>query len=250
MNTRCPHAGFLLVLAALAAVAGCQREAPAPEEPSAPAGVSAPAVTASAPAEAESSLSIKRGTVTLTADTRVLRLCGQSEDLWLVQQDDQTFDETYAKVAGEPGTALFVEVRGERVPSQQGTVIPASFKQAFILEELLYAGVPSEGGGCAAPTPAYRALARGNEPFWSVEIDSDQMLLRQPDEPAPAKFSVQESQDAEGSVTYRGAGGDKALEITVTNSPCSDSMSGEYFAYTADLTLDGRKLRGCARVGE
>jgi len=76
------------------------------------------------------------------------------------------------------------------------------------------------------------------------------MLLRQPGEPDPSKFSVQETQDAEGSVTYRGTGGDKALEITVTNSPCSDSMSGEYFAYTADLTLDGRMLRGCARVGE
>jgi putative lipoprotein len=215
-----------------------------------PAGAPAPAVNAPASPDAESSLVIKRGTVALNADTRVLRLCGQSEDLWLVQQDDQAFDDTYAKLAGEPGTLLFVELRGERVASPQGTVIPASFKQAFIVEELLYAGVPSEGGGCAAPAPAYRALARGNEPFWSVEIDREQMLLRQPDEPAPSKYSVQETQDAEGSVTYRGASGDKALEITVTNNPCSDSMSGEYFAYTADLNLQGRVLRGCARIGE
>lgn len=250
MNTRFPHAGFLLVLAALTAAAGCQREGAAPETPATPAAAPAPAVTAAAPADTESSLAIKRGIVTLTADTRVLRVCGESQDLWLVQQDDQAFDETYAKLAGEPGTPLFVEVRGERAAAPQGTVIPASFKQALILEELLYAGVPSEGGGCAAPTPAYRVLARGNEPFWSVEINTDQMLLRQPDEPEPSKFSVQETQDAEGSVTYRGTGGDKSLEITVTSSPCSDSMSGEYFAYTADLTLDGRMLRGCARVGE
>lgn len=250
MNTRFPHAVFLLVLAALSAVAGCQRQDSAPETPTASAATPAPAATAAAPADTESSLTIKRGIVTLTADSRALRLCGESEDLWLVQQDDQAFDETYAKLAGEPGTPLFVEVRGERVPSPQGTVIPASFKRALVLEELLYAGVPSEGSGCAAPTPSYRVLARGNEPFWSVEIDTDQMLLRQPDEPDPSKFSVQETQDAEGSVTYRGTGGDKALEITVTNSPCSDSMSGEYFAHTADLTLDGRMLRGCARVGE
>ena len=238
------------MLAPLIVAAGCERQHAAPESPTAPAAAPVPAATAETPADTESSLSIKRGTVTLTADSRALRLCGESEDLWLVQQDDQAFDETYAKLAGEPGTPLFVEVRGERTASPQGTIIPASFKQALILEELLYAGVPAEGGGCAAPTPAYRVLARGNEPFWSVQIDTDHMLLRQADEPAPSTFSVQETQDVEGSVTYRGSGGDKSLEITVTNSPCSDSMSGEYFAYTADLTLDGRMLRGCARVGE
>ncbi len=248
MSTRFPHASVLLVLAAVAA---CQPDGTTSETVSTPpAGAPAPAVTTRAAAETESSLVIKRGTVIFTADTRVLRLCGQSEDLWLVQQDDQTVDETYAKLAGEPGTRLFVEVRGERVASPPGSVIPASFKQAFILEELLYAGVPAEGGACAAPTPAYRVLARGNEPSWSVEIDSDQLLLRRLAEPVPATFSVQESQDAEGSVTYRGASGGKALEITVTSSPCSDTLSDEYYAYTAELTLEGRTLRGCARVGE
>ena len=83
-----------------------------------------------------------------------------------------------------------------------------------------------------------------------MEIDSDQLLLRRLAEPVPATFSVQESQDAEGSVTYRGASGGKALEITVTSSPCSDTLSDEYYAYTAELTLEGRTLRGCARVGE
>lgn len=240
----------MLVLASLTAVAGCQREATPPEAASTTPAVAPAPVTTPSPADAESSLVIKRGTVALTADTRVLHLCGQGEDLWLVQQDDQTLDEIYAKLADDPQKPLFVEVRGERIASPPGTTIPASFKQAFVIEELLYAGVPTEGGGCAATTPAYRVLARGNEPFWSVEIDSDQMLLRQPDEPAPSKYSVKETQDAEGSVTYRGASGDKTLEITVTNNPCSDSMSGEYFAYTADLTLQGRVLRGCARIGE
>ncbi|MEQ1579133.1 MAG: hypothetical protein ABL964_00935 [Steroidobacteraceae bacterium] len=250
MNTRFRHAGALLVLASMAAAAGCQRQATPPEAASTTPAVAPAPVATPTPADAESSLAIKRGTVALTADTRVLRLCGQTEDLWLVQQDDQLLDETYAKLAGEPQAPLFVELRGERIASPPGTTIPPSFKQAFVIEELLYAGVPTEGGGCAAAIPAYRVLARGNEPFWSVEIDSDQLLLRKPGEPAPSKYSVQETQDAEGSVTYRGASGDKTLGITVTNSPCSDSMSGEYFAYTADLVLDGRTLRGCVRVGE
>lgn len=237
----------------LGSIAGCQRDAGTSETPASPTPAAPAAGTAAAPpvaSDADSSLSIKRGTIALTADTRVLRLCGQDEDLWLVQQDELAIDDTYAKLAGEPGTPLFVELRGERIPSPAGTAIPASFKQAFVPEELLYAGVPAEGGGCATTVPAYRVLARGNEPFWSVEIGGDQVLLRQPEEPTPSRFSVQESQDAEGSVTYRGASGDKTLEITVANNPCSDSMSGEYFAYSAELNLGGRSLRGCARVGE
>lgn len=251
MKAVLPPTSALLLSAALAVLSGCQPDATAPA--AAPAtnagGTTAPAGTPAA-TDAESSLAIKRGTVSLTTDTRVLRLCGEREDLWLAQQDDQTLDETYAKLAGEPGAPLFVEVRGERIPTPPGTAIPASFKQAFVLEELLYAGVASEGGGCAATVPAYRVLARGNEPFWSVEINSDQLLLREAGVPAATRLSVQETQDAEGSVTYRGAGDNKTLEITVTNSPCNDSMSGEYFAYAADLKLDGRTLRGCARVGE
>ncbi len=253
MNKALARASALLMVAALASVAGCQRDDSASEAPlpaASGAAAAGPAVTAPAAADTESSLAIKRGIVSLTAETRVLRLCGQNEDLWLVQQDDLTIDDTYARLAGEPGTPLFVEVRGERVASPPGTAIPATFKQAFVPEELLYAGVPAEGGGCTMTVPAYRVLARGNEPSWSVEIGSDQLLLRQPQEPAPTRFSVQETQDAEGSVTYRGASGDKTLEITVSNNPCSDSMSGEYFAYTAELNLGGRSLRGCARVGE
>lgn len=251
MKAVLPPASALLLSAVLAVLSGCQPDAPAPAEAPTTNAIGTTTPASAPPAtDAESSLAIKRGTVALTTDTRVLRLCGGSEDLWLAQQDDQTLDETYARLAGEPGTPLFVEVRGERIPTPPGAAIPASFKQAFVLEELLYAGVVSEGGGCAAAVPAYRVLARGNEPFWSVEIDSDQLLLREVDAAAATRFSVQETQDAEGSVTYRGASGNKTLEITVTNNSCSDSMSGEYFAYAADLKLDGRTLRGCARVGE
>jgi uncharacterized membrane protein len=242
------HAAALVATGVLAAVAGCQREDAA--APPAPATAAGSAVPAAASPDTESSLSIKRGTVALTTDTRVLRLCGEGQDMWLVQQDDQVLDETYARLAGEPGTPLFVEMRGKRIESPPGTTIPATFKQAFIIEELLYAAVPAESQGCAAPVPAYRVLARGNEPSWSVEIGGDQLVLRQADAAESVRYPVEESQDAEGSVTYRGARGGQTLEMTVANGPCTDTMSGEFFAYAAEMTVAGKTLRGCARVGE
>jgi uncharacterized membrane protein len=239
-----------LGIVAVLLLAGCQREAAAP--PSVPEAV-ADAIGAGATAQtpvAESGLTIKRGAVVLTADARTLRLCGENEDLWLAGQGDDSLEETYTRLAGDPGTPLYVEVRGERTATPGGTSIPTDYKQAFLLEELLYAGLPGEGAGCETATPAFSVLARGNEPFWAIEVATDKMVLRQPDPAIPLEFPADESQDAEGSVTYRAAAGGHQLELTVARAACTDSMSGAYFAYTAEAELDGRKLQGCARLGE
>ncbi len=240
-----------VVLAALLANA-CQRTEPgslppATGEVQGPASNVAAATTAPA---AESSLTLRRGTVTLTADSRTLRFCDEAVDVWLVDQGDPTLDDVYAKLAGEPGTPLYVEVRGERMATPPGTAIPATFKQVFLLEELLYAGAPADAAGCATGVPAYRVQARGNEPFWAIEIREDRMLLRQVGQATPLEFKMDETLGAEGTVTYGGASGGHSLELTITNNPCSDSMSGDYFAYTAEARLDGRTLNGCARLGE
>ncbi len=238
-------------IVAVMLVAGCQREAAVP--PVSVPGTVSDAVSAGATTQvpvAESGLTIKRGAVVLTADARTLRLCGENEDLWLADQGEDSLEEAYARLVGEPGTPLYVEVRGERTATPAGTSIPGDYKQAFLLEELLYAGVPGEGAGCETGAPAYRVLARGNEPFWAIEVATDKMLLRQPELPAPLEFPADESQDAEGSVTWRAAAGGHALELTISRVACSDSMSGAYFAYTAEAELDGRKLQGCARLGE
>jgi uncharacterized membrane protein len=240
------------IVFALLAGTGCKQKVaealpPAPDEAQ---GSTANVETATSVPVTESSLSLRRGMVTLTEDSRTLRFCGDTVDVWLVDQGDPTLDDVYAKLAGEPGTPLYVEVRGERIDSPAGTAIPATFKQAFLLEELLYAGVPAEGGGCGKIVPPNRLQARGNEPFWAIEVGEDKMLMRQLDQPAPLEFGVEETLGAEGTVTYRGASAGHQLTLTITSGSCSDSMSGDYFAYTAETRLDGRTLNGCARLGE
>lgn len=226
-----------------ACMAGCQ--------PDAAISPPAPAVTAEPAPQlaADSSLAIKRGTVVLTAESRTLRPCGETAELWIAGESDR-LDEIYAKLAGEPGAPLYVEARGERTATPAGTTVPAGFAQTFLLEEVLFAALPGEGGGCDAPLADYRVRASGNEPFWSVDVVADRMLLRLPDAPAPLELSVAESQDSEGTVTYRGSGAGRILELTITTLPCSDSMSGAYFAYAAAGQLDGMEIAGCARLGE
>lgn len=240
------HGPLLTLSASLALLSGCQPETASPVSPS-PA-TPTPAAAPVDPAT-ESSLSIKRGIVMLTSDSRTLRLCGETADLWLAGEGD-ALDEIYSRLAGEPGAALYIEARGERTTTPQGTTIPVTYTQTFLLEQVLFAALPGEGGACAAGTPAWRVRASGNEPFWSVEITGERIQLREPEPAMPLNLPVTESQDSEGTVTYRAAGEGHVLELVVASQACSDSMSGAYFAYTAEGKLDGRELRGCARIGE
>lgn len=237
---------FLALIASWLALSGCQPEAAPPPSPT-----PATPTPAAAPVDpsTESSLSIKRGIVMLTTESRTLRLCGENADLWLAGEGD-ALDEIYSRLAGEPGAALYVEARGERTATPQGTTIPATYAQTFLLEQVLFAAMPGEGGACAAGPPPWRVRASGNEPFWSVEITAERIRLREPEPAMPLDLPVAESQDSEGTVTYRAAGEGHVLELVVTALACSDSMSGAYFAYTAEGKLDGRELRGCARLGE
>jgi len=92
--------------------------------------------------------------------------------------------------------------------------------------------------------------ARGNEPFWSVEVVDGKLIWRQPEEPKELVIEALESSDAEGTVGYSGEAQGHTLELFVEAQSCRDSMSGAYFAYSARATFDGKSLKGCARIGE
>src|SRR5262245_64978047 len=87
-------------LASMVVLSACggKEQPPATEVPTAnTATPAAPAATA-AELEAESSLSVKRGILTLTAQTRSFRLCGTNVDLTLTDQLDGALDRVYAEL--------------------------------------------------------------------------------------------------------------------------------------------------------
>jgi uncharacterized membrane protein len=185
--------------------------------------------------EAESSLSVKRGIVTLTDATRLFRACGSNGDSKLTDQTDGLLDRVYAELSSKP---MYVEAYGERAVNGD-----------FVMEEMLYATSSGIDTRCAAQTTRFELLARGNEPTWSVEITQDAMVLKQTGAPTEIRFTEVDTADAEGTVTYR-AGVDKhVLELTVTQQACHDAASGEYFGYAATAKLDKQTFNGCARVG-
>jgi len=244
---------LLLAMCAGTALVGCSKS-PTPEVPAA-APTASPVTTAetasassSAEPPAESSLSLKRGTLVLAAQQATFRPCNEGSELWVVDQTDGDLRRTFANESTP--LELYIEAHGERAPVPEGNIAARAFTGAFLLEEVLFATQPAESQGCKEPAPTYIVRASGNEPFWSVEVGAERMTWRQPDEPKEVIVEAPQSQDAEGTVGFVGTAGEHKVELFVDSQPCRDSMSGAFYAYSARAVLDGKDFKGCARIGE
>jgi len=219
---------------ALSALAACGKKEP-PAQPAANTQPAPAEQMTPEQLEAESSLSVKRGVITLTDASRRFRACGGNAETKLTDQTDGLLDRIYGELSSKP---IYVEAYGERAENSD-----------FVLEEILYATAGGIEAACAAPVSRYELYARGSEPTWSVEITQDAMVLKQTGAPTEITFTSIDTADAEGTVTYK-AGVDKhVLELTVTQQACHDSASGEYFGYAAAAKLDKQTINGCARIG-
>lgn len=240
-------ASRVAALSLMVSIAGCSPD-PASPISSERASSGTPASSVEDPPLAESSLAIKRGVMTFAEERATFKPCDGKGELWVLDQSPGMLTQTLIEQQQAAPVSLYVEAYGERAPAEE---MPQAqgFEGIFVLEDILYAGVPGEVGGCDAPAPTHVVMARGNEPFWSVEVRDDQMIWRQPEAPTEIKFGEPQTINAEGAVRYAVNIAQHELELMVHAQPCQDSMSGEYFAYTAKALLDGREFSGCARVG-
>jgi uncharacterized membrane protein len=242
-----------VICAALFSLVACSKSSPPPAAPPAanvpePVSTDTAAPRASEP-PAESGLAIKRGIAMLAQDRTTFRPCGENAELWLVDQTDGVLRQTFAP-EGQTPAMLYIEAYGERAPiADEDPAEARAYGGTFVLEEVLYAGEQGEGRGCEAPVKDYVVAARGNEPFWSAEVGEARVTWRQPGSPPEIDLGAPQTQDAEGAAHYRAEANGHQIELLIDAQACRDSMSGEYFAYAAKATFDGKEFTGCARVG-
>lgn len=101
----------------------------------------------------------------------------------------------------------------------------------------------------AAALRGVELRALGQEPGWTAEVvegDWLRVIRAGVDSVLVARDPARERRD-NGATVYAGEADGERLRLQVTESACTDTMSGESFPLTATLTLEGRELRGCAR---
>lgn len=112
---------------------------------------------------------------------------------------------------------------------------------------------PIETGAEARPVSTAEAAtyntaafsARGNEPFWAVDVAGSTAIYKTPDNQNGRPIRVNRLNFAQG-VEYVGVHSGRPFVLNIRAAACQDSMSGDRFPFTARLTVSGRTEAGCA----
>jgi heat shock protein HslJ len=87
--------------------------------------------------------------------------------------------------------------------------------------------------------------ARGNEPFWTLEIQGVEMTFRTPDGTDMTVTGWHREGDP-SAVTYTATGPAPEIVATLRAGPCVDTMSGMPYPFEASVSVGSGTYRGCA----
>lgn len=231
-------------------VAGCAGGAAddRPEERSPAPATETPAASAAGP--------LLRGHAIFGDGVHALQRCGAHEALWI-----SAGSELLGEAEAEFEMFVVVETTPQPVPAEGPG---AGYPGAVEIEEVLYAGL--EGPGCDFEWDSFYYRARGNEPFWMLEVNGPpgapprvrSLRLVRPGEHDALLDGFVEDTGPDGKsirIGRPGGEGDEArptpelIELVMRREPCRDSMSGAYFGLSAHFRYLGRTFTGCVLVG-
>ncbi len=180
-------------------------------------------------------------------EVRTIRPCGEDEGLWAIDGTGLLWGVHRELVPGmEPYEEVFVVVRGSAgdAPSDG---FGADYPGSFVVDQVLYAA--GEGFGCDLDLSRFQFRLSGNEPFWTLSLaDATAELSRMG---APGQiWSDGRLESSEAGFRYVAEGeGLGSLEVSISEDPCRDTMSGAFYGYRASVVVAGEEFTGCALSG-
>jgi len=196
---------------------------------------------------------VVRGLLVASRGGFVCRPCDDRSEVWLIDRTGGDLTAAYQALGSGPGSRVFVEMTAGVVAAPDSGA-GSRYPMALFVTELRRARPVGEGAGCEEPPAPYRFRATGNEPFWSLTVFSDSIVLEEPEPPSRIAFPSSGSERGDGAgVRYRvstGAPDRHTVTLTLSRRRCTDSMSGAIYSFSARATLDDRVFLGCAREGD
>jgi putative lipoprotein len=190
---------------------------------------------------------VYRGYAVFGHEVREFRPCGQDDVLWAINPGGLIWDLCKDLTSDlEPYQKVFAVIEGRRVPAPDEG-FGADYPGAVLIESVLYAGV--EGPGCNYGWDEFRFRASGNEPFWNTKISKRGIVLSRLGSEKRSWRNITAERTSGGVRFIANDPGTDPVTLTITKKPCRDSMSGSYYAYSAELQADGEELHGCALRG-
>ncbi|KAA0693853.1 META domain-containing protein [Halopseudomonas laoshanensis] len=88
-------------------------------------------------------------------------------------------------------------------------------------------------------------VARGNEPFWRVDLEAGALRLTRLEEELIEAAEYTQAVESTTSRLVSAVAGDSQVEMQVNEALCTDSMSGMLYPQTVELSYDDHNFSGC-----
>lgn len=155
-------------------------------------------------------------------------------DMTLNLNDTVALERLFHRVAQPGQIAIFADMEG-RMRGDNALSSPQVLR------------MQSTGRGCANEPQSGQWIARGLDNSWRLVVDQQGMRFDgvADQQSGPVRIIAESLPD--GSMSFRGAE-DDSLELWLYPQDCFDN-TGDFRHLTATLTLDGKRLNGCAFKG-
>lgn len=192
-----------------------------------------------------------RGYYVLGDEVNMLRNCADNKQYWVLDATG-SLDSLYRDAcfpAPIPYEAVYAVLTGTIGP-KDSVGNDSEADGTFRVERVDTLQAKTMFNACMS----WEFWCHGTEPFWGLEISEAEggiFLKNMADETGTQYAWTEPRTDGATSWMYETNGDERPLKIVIKKTKCSDGMSDIEYGYSAEVTIGGETLRGCAvRGGE
>jgi uncharacterized membrane protein len=186
--------------------------------------------------------SLYHGHLSISTKDSSFTQCNTGNTLKIIDRTGGELLQVYKELTYEPGAKVYVELLGRQDQLSEGL-------NKLTILKLRHAAM--ETRGCAEDLHGFSFRAAGNEPFWHIAVTNEEISFSEIGQPEiifpPATPSVSDNHWHYSTKTADPS--PQRLAIDIREKTCRDTMSGAFFSFNAQVRLDNREYKGCARQG-
>ena len=197
-------------------------------------------------AKADTTPKTFKGLYTFGNEVNTFRDCANQLTYW-VTDSIADMRKTYEKTVQPlpyPYESVYAEVKGY-LSGRSDRGYASEYENVLVITEI----IKLEAKNLRTDCYNYEFIALGNEPFWSLDIipGEQQIILKDLGTNKVYQFPYQSANIGGGVHRFESTNGAKdKLVVVIREEACSDGMSDNKSRYSAEVTINGRTLKGCA----
>ena len=190
---------------------------------------------------------IFKGLYSFGNEVSTFRECENPSKLYWLEDKSKKLSSAYKKATeflSYPYESVYIEVKGY-LKGKSNIGYAEEYENVLIVTDLISLKPKSYRTECFN----YEFICLGNEPFWSLDILPDEKLIALKDVGSEKTYTFPYSAGkiAGNRITFQTSNDKKeTLKAVITRENCSDGMSDRVYSHSAEVTINGKTLKGCA----